>query len=323
LNPPYASLAGVVDFARDNLGRQIEENLVEFFNWGFVNAGGFSLVPVSTPGTPDLYSPDETLLPVHIEGAQDFVFWQSTATRWCYEQGTDAWADPLIPQGVYVNGTFYRTPTAQPPFVHTLDFRNGRVRFALPQAQSSVIQVAYSPRTVGIYDSDHPWFRPVVLGDYGTQQTRAYSDTEVAQLLDGLRLGTPFVIIQSLMDRQAYGYEMGSAAGMQRRSVLFHIVAANGFDLQNIADAISLQEFSTIYLFNTNARRMANAYPLNFNGSPPIFGTQYPQIVSPAPDGFQCGQLHFAKMSGSDVSRELPLFRGIIRATVEVLWRAN
>lgn len=324
MSQPFTRLAGVSDFARDNLGKIVEDNLVEFYRWGFANAGAYTIVTVANPGTPDPYNPDEVLYPVHrTDTTPDYSSWQSRHPDWCFEQGLDAAVEPLVCRGVYVDGTPYPAATTTGAFAHTLDFPRGRVNFAAPIDPASVVQAAYTYRLVSVFDHNQPWFREIVLGSIGADEGASIADTATLPLLDDYRVATPFVVVESAVARDAVPWELGSTLMMQRRDVVFHVVAHDAADLKNIADALSFQEQSSIMLFDTNLRRLEDAYALDINGSPTPLGPSYPQLVAPRPAGFQLGILHFRKFRGQDVSPSLPLFRGVLRATVEVLYASN
>lgn len=310
----HPRLVGVADFARDNLGTVLEENLVGFLRWGLVNAGAFVEVPVRTPGTPDPYG-DETLYPVDRDGVAPGRIWEARNPDWCYEVGLDASPGPTVASGVYVNGTFHATASTTGPYAHALDFPHGRATFTTPLPPSSVVQVAHAYRRVAVFRPDRPWFRPVVLGQFGVGQSEQLDRAGVIQRLTDDRVRVPLVCVQALVERSSYGYGLGLGMDIQRRPVLFHLLADSPDDLKNLADAISFQKQSTIRLYDTNGPRLAGVSTLDFAGMPVPSGPQYPDLL----DAYPLAHAFFASCSGSDVSAALPLFRGIVRAEIEVL----
>jgi hypothetical protein len=315
VTPPYATLRKVGDVTQKALAEAIAENLRAYFEWGFLNAGGFVEVPVSTPGTDDPYA-DETLYPVHLEGAADNTIWESEHTSWVYETGLDPSPPPTVASGVYVDGTFYPTAPTTGAFAHYVDFSEGRVVFASPIAATSVVQAAYAYKWVNVYGQDVPWFRDVVF-DALLVESQPTGDGFV-KLLDEHRVMLPAVIVEVPVSWRQRPLMIGSTAQWVSQDVLFHVLARRADERNNILDAIRFQKDEAIYLFDVNARRAAGDYPLDWHGSPASGASTYPNLVAPAPDGYRWKKAFFGDMVGQDVSLRLPLYRGIVRATLEV-----
>lgn len=305
--PDFTRLRAVDDIMASGLMTTVEENMADFLRWSFLEAGGFVNRAVATPGVYDAYGGDR-FYPVHKDGAVDNTIWQSQHPDWCYETGLDYDIAPVVANGVYVDGTSYPTAATVGAFAHTLDFPHGRVVFDSPVSPSAVVQVSYSSRYVGVFTQDIPWFRDVVLDGFLTEQSKG----GVVALLDDYRVTTPLVVVEAVLGRKSVGRELGSSVSWRYQDVLFHVVAASKAERDRIADALLLLKDRTVYLYDVNARREASDYPVDWRGSRSPNADMYPDLLSDYP----YRKAYFADTAGSEVDASLPLFRGVVRATL-------
>jgi hypothetical protein len=311
----YLTLKGITDVNKSLLLESIVQGVKAFFEWGLLSAGGYATVSVGTPGTNDPYA-DEVLHPVHQEGIADNRIWEAIHPDWIYETGFTSPA-PTVPNGVYVGGTLYPTSTTTGTYKHYMDFPNGRVIFDSSISATSVVEVAYSYKWLHFYDQEVPWFKDVVFDPLVITDDPAKMP-DFNKLLKDNRITLPAVIIEPVMTRRLRGVMLGSGAQWVEQDILFHILAERSDDRNNIMDIISLQKDKTFFLFDVNARREASDYPLDWRGSPTGTGKMYPGLVAMPPSGYRSKQCYFSRMVPSDVSLRLPMFRGIVRATLEV-----
>jgi hypothetical protein len=311
----YLTLKGVADVSKQLLLESISQGVREFFDWALLNAGGFTTVDVSSPGTNDPYA-DEVLHPVHQEGVEDNRIWEAIHPDWVYETGVDYSPPPVRPTGVYVNATFYPTATTTGPFKHYINFPEGRVVFDHAIAASSLVQVSYSYRWLNFYDNEVPWFRDVVLDPVAVSDSP--STGAFINLLKENRVQLPAVIIEPVMNRRLRGMMLGSGALWVEQDILFHLIAERSDERSNIMDIITLQKDKTFYLFDVNARNDAGDYPVDARGVPIAGAKMYPSLVAMPPAGYRWKSCYFSRMTPQDVSLQLPLYRGVVRATLEV-----
>lgn len=306
--PNQYQLFAISDLSRVALRTATEQNLVEFFKWAFVDAGGYTEVPVLTPGTPDAYG-DETLTAVHQDTVTDGTIWQAVHRDWVYETGLQSGRSPTVASGVYVAGNFYPTATTSGAYAHSLDFVHGRVNFTTPVPTGTVVQVAYAHRTVSIYDASVPWYRPVVLNDFTEQRFAAAAASGVVPLLDDLDLEPPLVVVECPEGPPPRAKEIGSVAHWIDQDVLFYVVAPDRYTRDAIVDAIRLQTSRAITMFDSTARRAANDSQLDWKGSPTPSGSQYPALTQTYP----WKTLYLTSSRVSQVDPAIPLFRGVVR----------
>lgn len=307
--PVHTHLNVVNSFSDPILMEQIEQNLVAFFDWGLLEAGAFVNVPVGTPGTDDPHA-DEKLYPLQKDGVVTGKIWQSTHANWCYEVGLDRSGQPFVADGVYINGVFHQTSTTTGSFAHYLDFVHGRAVFNSPIPTNSLVQIKYSYRQVGFYSQAVPWFRPAVLDAFLLEQSE---NSGIIALLDDYRVSTPLVVVEAVMRRDLSGMMLGSGTHKVRQDVLFHVIAETKQDRDKISDIITFQQNKTFYLFDINQRRLQDRFALDWKGSLRSDAVYYPGLVASP-----WKRAYFVKTQGQDINLKLPLFRSVVRATIEL-----
>lgn len=313
--PIYTKLKGftVAESAgKKSFTEQLEENLMEFFNWGLLEAGAFDDAPITTPGTPDPYD-DSKLTVKHMASVDDGRIWQSPHGGWVWETGLDAERQPIPVSGVYVNGTFYSESTSG-PYKHFVDYPNGRVVFDAAIPTNAVVQAAHSYRWVNFYDQEVPWFRDVIFDAYRFEVGEDAPVSGVIGLLDQYSVQLPAVVIESVPQRRFVPKQIGDTSQWVYADFLMHILAERKEDRDFLQDAITLQKDKAFYLFDVNAKIAANQYALDWHGSLLPGAMTYPELV----DGFRYKTCYFNRLVGQDSSALLPLFRATIRATLEV-----
>lgn len=281
----HTNLKGVSDIRLSLLTDTIEESLVDFLAWAFLQAEGYARVD----GPSDPYA-DNHMTPVHKEGVPDGTIWQASHSDWVYEL-----EDELAT--VYVNGI-----ETAPSYIN---YPAGQVVFSPPIPTTSLVQCSYSYRWISIYKQDESWFREVVLGD---------EDSTPLPLLDMRRIYPPLIIIEPVMKRRMRGFQLGSGALSVGQDFLFHILAESSDERNNIADIIALQQDKTFFLYDLNKRRKDGEFALDWRGHPISGAKKYPDIIN----AYKKQRCRFSKIVGEDVSLRLPLYRGIMRATLEV-----
>lgn len=288
---------GFADPARPELGDALVANLVSFCRYQHAMAGGFTVVPVRTPGAAD----GSQLAAVADGGTPLGTAWQGADRRWW---GEGDLAGAITPSAVVVDGTSHPTATTTGPYAHAIDRERGIVRFAAAIAATSVVQVARSARTVGWCDDSSPWYRQVVAPSLlGPDDRVATPGGTPVPDLDSAAL--PLVAFEPSLERRGVPVGLGTPCRRQERVVLARILAADKPTVRRLADFFSRLEGQFVPLFDP---RVAGALGLLGGGTP------WPALLAAAP----LPPLLVRRVSGSDVSSFLPLCRGTIRLDVEV-----
>lgn len=317
----YAKLKSVSSFAAPYLMNELETNLKTFFDWGLLGIGGWSDVTIPTTGA--FGGNFHVLEPVYDPSYTDGQVWQAFRKEWVWETGvayldTGANPDPIHITGVRVNGTYYGSGDST--YGWHINYPLGRVIFDSAITTNSVVDLNYSYRFVQIYRADDaPWWRELQY-----QSFRA-DDSHFTQFGTGdwsigaqHRVQMPAIVIEATPRGSAAGYELGNGALSVEQDVLFHILAENRYDRNNLLDIIRLQYDKIFWLFNSQNIAAATGYPLDYRGM--LVGSKmYPDLVDPN-TGYRWYECRFIDTTISEVESLNPdFYQGIIRTTFEVI----
>jgi hypothetical protein len=311
--PLYTKFVKVDDVKELTFTNIIRENLIEFFNWGMLEIHGYSDVPVVGLNTANPNLPGN-FFAVHQPGVADGTIWQSLRPNWVWETGLESGDVPVAYGGVYVNGVFHASNSTG-TFAHYADYVNGRIVFASPIATTSIVQAAYSHRWLSIYDQDIPWFKSIILEQFETDQQAAAGFTS---LLRDNKIKLPAIVIEHGRRLKQVPRQLGDLSQWVSVDYLFHVLAETDVDLTTVVDIVTSQKDSVIYLYDANARAAANAMPLDWRGALNPGAKTFPELVQEPPVGFRWQECRFTGMNAQDSGTTLPVFKAVIRVTVEV-----
>jgi hypothetical protein len=317
MTTPYLHLKGFVD-GNSQLIDILEENLLEFFNWGLLEAGAYDDVRIFGLGSgTSPYNAPENLSPVSVPGVTAGRVWQAPYRNWAYESGLESTRQPIVVSGVYVDGLF-KPLSGSGQYEHDVDYTNGRIEFTNAIPITSVVQAEYSYKRVNLYDQDVPWFHTVVFDSFGPEQSTKTVPSGAIGLMRQHEFQLPFILVESVSRQRQVPRELGSISHWVYQDFLFHVVAENSMDRNNLVDLICRQKHKSFYLFDTNARAADNAYALDYDNRLVPNKPLYPTLVSLSPSGYRMNEARFYETVGSESSARIPLFRGVVRVTLEV-----
>lgn len=256
---------------------ELETNLKMFLDWSFLQIGQFSNVSVPTSGQ---YGGDfSTLRSVTDPQFTNGRVWEGVRKEWVWETGIDFAVQPNAITGVSVNNV--NTTTG-----YTINHPLGRIVFDTAIATTASVKLRHSYRNVQVFKSDDaPWFRELQYGSYRADDTHFTQTTKGEWAIGGhKRVQLPAIIIECVPRGYSTPYEMGNGlAQIMYQDVLFHIIAENGFDRNNLADTLRAQQDLNITLYNTDDVIASGDYPLDYKGSLTGAGKMYPTLVSTYP----------------------------------------
>ena len=119
------------------LNNEIQDNLIEFFDWALLKKGNYFNVSVGET-SPDGYDYSQLRLSSN-ENYTTGTCWEGVRSNWVWQSGVSYSPTPLVGtnnakpgvSGVYVDDTFYPTTTTG-AYAHHVDYFNGRVVFDSP-----------------------------------------------------------------------------------------------------------------------------------------------------------------------------------------------
>ena len=312
--PSYTSLHGVTDIDARTLIEQLQVNLMEFFNWGLLEVGGYTEVYLD-PTDP---TGDDTLLPKKMPGQPDGKLWQAKNRNWIWEDSLSSSRQPIAVSGVYIGNQFFQSGTTG-IYSHKINYPQGMVVFDNAIPTNSEVRVEHSYRWLNFYNQDVPWFRDVIFDSLRYEVGEDALPSGVIGLLNKNSIQLPAVVVETVASRKSIPRQIGDLSQTVYQDFILHVLAETGEDRDTIIDVVSLQKDKTFYLFDMNARAAANSYSLDWHGSKVPGSKMYPQLVEPHPTGFQWKKCTFDKIVGQETSIYLPLFRSTIRVTLEVI----
>lgn len=315
--PTSTKLRGVDSILKPTISNILKTNLISFFDWGFINAGGFFNVRLSDTTA---YGGDRSQLtrfdsPYYTDGQ----VWQSFTDPWVWQSGLETSTQPIKVSGVYVDNTFYPLNTVG-SFAHTIDYVRGRVIFDSAISTGSTVEVEYSYPWIKVIDAKNvPLLRETQFrhnridegfSNVGSGEWDTFAET---------RLQLPTVAVStSTRDYQPYQLGLGQWANTD---VLFHVFGEDGDSVEHIADQISFQSQKTIFLFDVDDVSQQNRWPLTFDGAIASGALTYPQMVQvKSAGGFRWRKLWFAEARIEETQRlHSNLYRNTVRMKTRVV----
>lgn len=273
---------GVTLFGNDTPNKIIKTSLMEYFNWGFLQIGGFVNI---RRGNSRLYSGDPSVLrPVKDPNYTDGMVWEGSRQNWVWESGVNY--NPISISGVYVNGAF-QPGSGVGMYQHTIDYRQGRVIFTSAIPTSSNVQVEHTYKWVNVVDADTvPFFQML------QEDSLRIDDAQYAQFASGdwfrignTRLQPPLLAVELPNRTDSYPYELGGGTWI-KKNILCHAISEDAGNISDkIADIISLQKENVAYGIDFNKLALDNRFPLKYDGSIASGALTYPQMVQLQEDG--------------------------------------
>ena len=306
---------GITNLNQSLLMSEIENTLKMFFDWSFLKIGGWT--DVTRTDAENYYGGDSDVLRyVQDDNYTDGQVWQGHRKDWCWETGVNYTGalNPTVIGNPYVGGV---ENTAG----HTIDYPNGKLIFTTAVSTSAVVTLSYSYRTVQTYVADSaPWFQELQwrsLRSDDVQFTQS-SQTGDWSTPNHQRIQLPAVVIECVSRRRQTGHELGNNAFDVYQDVVFHVLAENRTDRNNILDAIAMQDESTIWLLNSDEIAADETFPLGINGNLLDSTKTYPALV--AVTDYQYKKLTFRNMILSEINTFTPnLHEGIARCSCHVI----
>lgn len=315
-------LNGFTSVFATTLNNEIQDNLVEFFDWGLLERGNYFN---ATLGELSPRSQDYSLLkPSSNDNYAPGAAWEGFRKNWVWQSGVSYNPPPIVGSnsnipgisGVYVNNTFYPSTTSG-IYAHKVDYHNGRVVFNTPIPTGSKVQVEHSYKYINvIYASNLPWIREI---QYRTLDKSSFFNDNTKgdyELPSEMRVQLPAIAIEIVPNRTFKPYQLGNTGQFIYTDVLFHCIAEDDLTRNKLVDIVSLQNDKIVSIFNTNSIATNNDFPLDFRGYPNPNAKRYPDLISAYNNGAML--LRDTKVQGMEILNS-NLYAGIVRMTTEII----
>jgi hypothetical protein len=283
-----STFKGISSIGQTTLSNVLQTNVISYFDWGFVNAGGF--VNVTTATSSGLYGGDYSVLrPVQDPSYTNGRVWEAKRGNWVWENGTEV-NTPISISGVYINNVLTTSG-------FHYDYPNGRVIFNTPLSTSSGVKVNYSYKSVKVVDAEEvPFLQRLQYESFRVDDSNFIVGSGNNIGLAHQRVQMPAVGV-SHIGRQYKGYQIGDKSVWSSDEMLFDVFAEDKDTAQKIADIISYQTEVTTFLFDPSLMP-ASSYPLDYRGSVVNPSSVYPNIIRSSGDGgYRYQQAQFGKVT--------------------------
>lgn len=292
---------------------QLEANILGFYGWASLGAGGFFNVSIPTSG---VYGGNEhQLRPVTDPYHQPGQVWEGFRKDWVWESGVEYSVQPIRVSGVYVDGDFLPLNSG----VH-VDYPNGRVTLENAVNPTGAVTCEYSYKLYQWYSADNTWWEQVQMNSFRVDDSQFLQMGSGAwDVLAENRIQLPAVIVEAVPRADRRPFELGSLVQITRQDVLFHILAEDRFRFKWMHDAITAQQETRMQGFNKNLMLANDAFPLDYNGEPKASGLMYPDLIQPTGNGgFYWTQIRCQNMRSQDQRRLGSLHYCTVRGTFEM-----
>ena len=294
-------LKGFDNFNKYSYLENLEKNLIMFFDWGFINKGGFQTFNIPTSGA---YGGEYSRLrPVDDARYSSGRIWESARLNWIWESGVSSSTPPIAISGVFVNNVFRPVGDG----TYRIDYPDGRIIFNSGIALNAVVRVAHSTKWINVIPSNSvPWLRKIQQNSFRVDNSNFLTGSGDWINYGETRLQLPFVAVEIVNDRYT-GAALGGSQFCHARAK-FYVVAEDTPTVNRIANAISSQNDKTLFMFDSNRMAAENRFPLDPYGSIASGAMTYPQLVAYSGIGgyLQLDGILAGKVSLDDVQVQEP-----------------
>lgn len=304
--PEYTQFKGVTALGDSLVSDQLEANLINFFDWSFLQVGGF--FNVTFPGT------GTRLRLVSDPDYQDGQVWEGYRQEWVWEQSLPSGEQqPVGISGVWVNNSFVPYGSG-----FSINYPMGRVVFDSPLPTTARVACEFSFRRVRMATSDAEWFQDL---QFNTLELSSENEAQFLEVASGAwnvlaknRIQLPVIVVEAVSRVRMKGLQIGSKARVHEQDVIFHVLADTPFDRKQLHDIVIEQWNHQLVLFDKNQVDDADAWPLDEEGQPRPSGLTYPEMV----EQYRWRVLSVTEMRSEPQTSLPPLYRATCRATVEL-----
>lgn len=317
----YLNLKGFTDVYSTTLNNELQDNIIEFLDWGLLQKGNYQNVTLGET-TPD----GQDMSRLRLSSNESFApgkAWESFRQNWVWQSGITYNPPPIVGNnnavpgisGVYVNNIFIPCSTTC-PYAHKVDYFNGRVIFNNPIPTGSIVQAEYSYKYINvIYSNAIPWLREVQYRSLDFPNSFNLSNKGDFEIPSEMRVQLPAIAVEIVPKRTMRGYQLGGGQFIDT-DILFHCMAEDEFTRNKLLDIVSLQNDKTIVMFNSNTLAANNDFPLNYMGIPNSGALRYPDILSKYASKYIF--LKNSTVQGMELINS-NFYAGIVRMTAEII----
>ena len=311
----HTKFKGAWDARETLLMNELETNLKHWYDWAFLGIGAWTNVTTAQTG---IYGGEEGVFrSVTDQSYTDGQVWESFRKDWVWETGVEYDDDGANPEptdvAIYVGGILQTTGS------YHLNYPLGRVIFNNPISTTSTVTADYSYRNVQVYKADDAvWWQELQFASHRADDDFFTRDDNLGDWSVGgqHRIQMPCIVVEAVPRRISKGYELGNAAMTMLQDVVFHVLAENRHDRNNLVDICSFQSDKSIWLWDSNLIADSGAFPLDYRGMR-TGSNMYTDLI--AEDAYRWKKCTFQNATITEVAPIHPnLHEGTVRTTMEV-----
>lgn len=286
----YTQLPGITQINDAVFDEQIVENLIAYFDWGFLSIGAFTNVARPSPKSK-----------FHVASTPNYVpgtVWETSRGNWVWENTIPYGVQPTQIAGVYINGTLTTTGF----FINYID---GQVIFEAPLASTTTVEVEFAYKRFSFFDGDADWFHQVIFDPLPLDS--------LTEILAKNRVYLPAIIIEVVAGASLVPLQLGDTSVIENQPVLLHILTDRFEDRDKLLYIFKRMFDKTLWFYDVNAVADANAFPLNEDGSLVDSPLMYPDLLN----AFMWKKCRVVDVKPQDITPQLPLFRAVVRLELQ------
>lgn len=305
----YKSLKGFNSIYETDDLTLIQQNLVMFFDWGFLNKGAFTDIRIN--GSGDIRGVDRSRLKkVSDPSYNDGQVWSTFRKNIVHESGLDWSHQPIQVSGVWVNGVF-KSPTAS-GYQHYVDYNNGLVIFNTALTGTPTVKMEYSYKTLNITLAEG---FPILQ----SLQTDSFSNTNISStsgswsILEQSKAQLPTIAVECTAKTKFRPVELGNLAQWMDTDVVLHVFANSPQEVRKYVTYVGFQKDKTIFMVNLDDAAQSGVLPLDYRGAINSSGLPYTNLV----DDFRINRLFLGNATLDGPYALGGIYHGYVRFTCE------
>lgn len=234
-----------------NMGpsEKIETNLVSFFDYGFLDKGGYFNIDIAQTGD---YVSDLSSL-TKVQDNRGFTYWAGPK-NWVYESGADGSGVNAPPQ-IYVNGSLYSSGV--------VNYKEGAI-YNLPTAATGV-KASFSYKWVTFISSSKTGYGKKIT----LNSNRTDLNTVDRSTIGDLSIPLPFVSfdVPSISKSEEYGLGGEFTPMLNIYNIKATVAGESDADVKRISDIIVAQQGFALNTFDPEEVLASGDYPTTMWGA--------------------------------------------------------
>lgn len=245
------SLNNICSIGNMSVSEKLEANLITWFDWGFLDKGGYINVEIDQTGC---YVANQSLLTQVTDIRNSGVYWQGPENM-VYESDISASPAPFVPPLIYINGIL--------DVSGVVNYRDGRIEPSTASSGDS-IKAKFSYKWVNFTSArSSPNARRIKY-----RHTRTDINNGDISLPNEGQIQLPSVIfdVPPISSSKPYGLDRWGAR-VYYHDIDVYVVGESANDVTRICDYICAQQGFAFDGFDPQLVVSSGDFPLNFDGT--------------------------------------------------------